>query len=87
MKVDRQNIQRCILEMTQARGLEKTICPSEVARKLGGADWRGLMDEVRSLGTELAEQGIIQVTQRGEPVDPTRVKGPIRFRITEKGLE
>lgn len=74
-------IRQCILAKTQARGTEKTICPSEVARELGGEDWRSLMATVRQVGIDLAEAGAILVTQRGNVVDPRTARGPIRYRL------
>ena len=82
--VDPQMIRQCILEKTEARGTEKTICPSEVARELGGDDWRSLMDSVRQAGIALADTDKILVTQKGKVVDPHTVKGAIRYRLKAK---
>jgi hypothetical protein len=84
---DRPAIRQDILDKVRARGLEKTICPSEVARALGGEEWRSLMPVVRSVGAELVQSGDIQATQRGQAVDPLNVRGPIRFKVTKKGLQ
>ncbi len=84
--MDFRTIRRCILAQVRAHGLEKTICPSEVAKELGGAEWRSLMPAVRAVGFDLVKTGEIQVTQRGQVVDPAHVKGAIRFRVTQKGL-
>lgn len=45
------------------------------------------MGQVREVGYELVRSGKIQITQGGQAVDPLGVKGPIRFRVTTKGLE
>jgi hypothetical protein len=84
---NRSAICRCILEKVRDRGLDKTICPSEVARELGGEEWRSLMPEIRAVGADLVESDMIQATQRGQIVNPLQVKGPIRFKVTEKGLK
>lgn len=84
--MDRALIRQTILQKVRQRGLEKTICPSEVARALGGESWRSLMAEVRSVGFELVHQGQIEITQKGNVVPPHRVKGAIRFRVTPQGL-
>ncbi len=78
---DRHAIQRAILQKAQTRGAEKSICPSEVARDLGGEQWRQLMPAVRAVGTVLADEGQIVVLQNGFVVDPRTAKGPIRYRI------
>lgn len=83
--MDRAVIRQTILALVQQRGPERTICPSEVARALGGEDWRSWMDEVRSLGVELALAGDIVITQKGNITPPDCIKGPIRFRGTQQG--
>lgn len=56
-----------------------TICPSEVARVVGGERWRALMPAVRS-ATVGAEE--LEVRQRGEPVtDLESVRGPVRLAL------
>lgn len=81
--VSDQAIRDRILQKVQERGPEKTICPSEVARDLGGEDWRDLMPQVRSVGIELAEEGAIVVTQKGQTVNPHQAKGPVRYRLSK----
>lgn len=73
-------IRECILKQVQQRGPNKSICPSEVARSLGGETWRSLMPLVREVGADLAKSGAIVVTQKGIPVDPQTARGPIRFK-------
>lgn len=57
----------------------KTICPSDVARALGGEQWRELMDGVRETARALADVGEITVRQKGEKVDLTTARGPVRL--------
>ncbi|MDX2239304.1 MAG: DUF3253 domain-containing protein [Leptolyngbyaceae cyanobacterium bins.302] len=85
--MDRDLIRQTILAKVRQRGLDKTICPSEVARALGGEDWRSLMETVRSVGVELVQAGKIQIMQKGNVVNPNTVKGAIRFRVTQQGLK
>lgn len=59
-----------------------TICPSEVARVIGGDDWRSHNAEVRAhlLAAASAEGAEVEVRQKGESVDPTsELRGPIRI--------
>jgi hypothetical protein len=74
-------ISQTILDMATERGPDKTICPSEVARALFPAQWRKHMDEVRQAAINLQQQGKVSITQHGEPIDITRIKGPIRIKI------
>lgn len=61
------------------RGEDKTICPSDVARAVGGDGWRPLMPLARDVAADLAEQGLVEVRQGGQRVDLDTVKGPIRI--------
>lgn len=69
------------MELLARRDASATICPSEVARALGGEEWRGLMEPVRAAARRLVAVGEVEITQRGEVVaDPGDVTGPIRIR-------
>jgi len=65
--------------LLQHRDPEKTICPSDAARVVGGSGWRSAMDAARSVAAELAEAGVIEVRQGGVRVDIATVRGPIRL--------
>jgi len=69
-----------ILRLTAARGPAKSICPSEVARALGGADWRPLMGAVRAAAAGLAREGRVEILRKGRPVAPEAMRGVIRLR-------
>lgn len=74
------DLERAILDLLDERA-PKTICPSDVARRVGTADgWRDLMDPVRAAAQRLVAAGEVEITQRGEVVDLATVKGPIRIR-------
>lgn len=64
-----------------------TICPSEAARVVGGKEWRDLMDPAREVASELAETGVIVITQKGEEVDLGSVRGPVRLAPCSKLYE
>lgn len=57
----------------------KTICPSETARVIGGDGWRDLMPMVRDVAVGLVDEGQVIVQQKGEEVDITTARGPIRL--------
>ncbi|OBF95507.1 S-adenosylmethionine tRNA ribosyltransferase [Mycobacterium sp. 852002-51152_SCH6134967] len=72
-----------ILKLSRERGPDKTICPSDAARAVGGDDWRDLMDDARETARDLARDGDVEITQKGEVLDPNAVwRGPIRIRAT-----
>lgn len=68
------------LALLTLRGSGKTICPSEVARDVGGDDWRGLMEPARAAARRLVARDEVEITQGGRVVDPSTAKGPIRVR-------
>lgn len=80
-----------ILSLLDERGRDKTICPSEAAKAVGGdsarggkalrRDWEGLMEPARAAARRLAATGKIVITQHGAIVDPSTAKGPIRLRL------
>lgn len=59
--------------------VDKSICPSDVARVVGGDNWRTHMDTVRAVAAQLAARGDIIATQKGETVKADEAKGPIRL--------
>lgn len=62
------------------RARTATICPSEVARQVGGEDWSGLMEPARMAARRLVAAGEVEITQGGRVVDPSTARGPIRIR-------
>jgi hypothetical protein len=69
------------LALAQHRSPDRTICPSDVARAVGGEQWRTVMEPVRSVVRDLARAGEVAVLQRGETLDPdAEWRGPIRIR-------
>ena len=75
------DIAATILRLVEARGPEKSICPSEVARALDPA-WQRLMTPVRNAAIGLALAGRIEILRKGKPIDPAEVRGVIRLRLS-----
>ena len=76
-------IEDAILSLTAARGPDKSICPSEVARALSpaaGDGWQSLLGPVRRSAVTLAVAGRIDILRKGQPIDPLTMKGVIRLR-------
>jgi hypothetical protein len=76
---DSGKISSAIDELLAERNEGATICPSEVARALGGDTWRDLMQPVREVAAARGERGDLTVTRRGEGVDARNPGGPIRL--------
>jgi hypothetical protein len=71
-----------IMRQTTERGLNASICPSEVARALA-EEWRPLLGPVRLAAFALALDGRIEILRKGKPVDPFGVRGVIRLRLRD----
>lgn len=80
--VDRE-LEAAVLRLLEGRARSATICPSEAARAVGGDDeddWRPLMEPARSAARRLVAAGEVDIVQKGQVVDPSTAKGPIRVR-------
>lgn len=76
-----RELEATMLELLDRRAGGATICPSEVARAVGGDEWRELMEPARSAARRLVEAGEVEITQGGRVVEPSTAKGPIRIRM------
>lgn len=78
-------LEAAILELLAERGPNKSICPSEAAKLVGGKvarhDWESLMEPAREASRRLVKAGKVIMTQKDKVVDPARVKGPIRLHL------
>jgi hypothetical protein len=77
-------IQATMQALVQSRGADKTICPSDVARALGGDHpdaWGPLMIPVRRVAVKLAQAGDVVIYRKGKPVAPDDVKGVYRIGL------
>lgn len=78
-------LEAAILALLAERGRDKTICPSEAAKAVGGKDtrrdWEGLMEPARAAARRLVAEGKIVITQGGKVVDASTAKGAIRLKL------
>lgn len=58
------------------RGAGSSICPSDVARVVGGPGWRSEVDGVREVACRLEDAGEIEITQRHR-----RARRPLRGAV------
>jgi Protein of unknown function (DUF3253) len=79
---DSGRLRAAILSLAAERGPSSSICPSDAARAVGGDGWRDLMEDARDVARTMARAGRVEVTQRGEVLDPDAPwRGPVRIRI------
>jgi hypothetical protein len=84
----RRTIRETIEAMVAARGADKTVCPSEVARAIAGQDeraWRLLMAPIRAEAVALAGEGRLTIRRKGRVVDPSDFKGIYRLGAAKDG--
>ncbi|KQT50479.1 hypothetical protein ASG52_06580 [Methylobacterium sp. Leaf456] len=78
-------IEETMLRLVAERGSDKTCCPSEVARALGGSHpdgWGPLMQPVRRVAVRLTKEGRVQIVRKGKPVaDPDDFRGIYRLSL------
>jgi hypothetical protein len=71
-----------IFAALEKRGADKSICPSEIARKLAPADWRQLMEPVRARAYALRDAGRLRVTQGDAEIEKGQAaRGAVRLRL------
>jgi hypothetical protein len=74
-------IQATIRALLSHRGPDRSICPSDAARSVGGETWREVMDDVRHVASDLARRGEVRLTSGSTNLDPdAELRGPIRIR-------
>jgi len=73
-----ERIAAAVRSLTRKRD-QSSICPSDVARTVGGESWRALMPDVRRVAAELADREEVIVTQKGEAVSIRDARGPVRI--------
>ncbi|GJD98858.1 DUF3253 domain-containing protein [Methylobacterium isbiliense] len=83
-KPDEAAIAETLLRLVAERGADKTVCPSEVARALGGPHpdgWGPLMQPVRRAAVRLMKDGRIVILRKGRVVDPDDFRGVYRLSL------
>jgi hypothetical protein len=77
---NRFDFKEAILSLLEIRGHGKTICPSEVLKHELKQN-KIMMEHVRRSARLLAHEGKIEITQKGQAVDPLDFRGPIRLKL------
>ena len=85
--MDEAKIRRAIYGIARERGPDKSLCPSEVARKLAPLKWRALMPQVIGAAKRMAQDEEILITQRGKVIDPASVRGPFRLKQRQENTQ
>ena len=77
----RTRLAAALRTLARHRGPDGTTCPSDAARAVGGEGWHDLMELTREVARALARDGDVEITQKGEVLDPDVAwRGPVRVR-------
>jgi hypothetical protein len=79
-------IDTAILALFSARRDGATLCPSDIARHIGGEDWRDIMPLIHRHVKARACLGALRLTQKGMTVQPDDLQGVYRIARPAKGL-
>lgn len=77
---NRYDFRQAILNLLHERGINKTICPSELL-PLDQKQDKIILEHVRRSARLLANDSKIEIIQAGKVVDPTSFRGPILLRL------
>jgi len=75
----RDALETALDDLLCERGPQKTICPSEVARRAYPETWRSHMAQVHALAEDKAKAGHIRLLKNGQPIEPESRRGVYRI--------
>jgi hypothetical protein len=79
-----RRIDAAMRALLRSRDPGRSICPSDVARIVGGSTWRTLLPMVRDHAVAMSERGEIEIVRRGQVVTENPTKGVLRYRLTQR---
>lgn len=80
----RRRIEAATRALLRSRQPGRSICPSDVARTIGGATWRALMATVRECAVTMSERGEIEILRGGRVVRTDLTAGVLRYRAPRR---
>ena len=76
-----RRIDAALRALLRSREPGRSICPSDIARIVGGAKWRGLLPAVRDRAVLMMERGELEILRRRRIVKTNPTKGVLRYRL------
>jgi hypothetical protein len=84
--MDNDRSRQAVIALLEKRSDEATVCPSEVAKSVAGADgvpdWRDLTPSIHAAVDDLLTDGVVRLSWKGKALD--RRTGPYRIRWRRK---
>lgn len=78
-----RRIDAALRALLRSRAPGRSICPSDIARIVGGTTWRTLLPVVRDRAVEMADGGELEILRRGRVVETNATEGVLRYRLTQ----
>ena len=79
-----RRIEAAVRALLRSRQPGRSICPSDVARIVGGSTWRKLLPVVRDRAVWMTERGELEILRRGRVVKRNPTEGVLRYRSVGK---
>ena len=76
-----RRIEAAVRALLRSRQPGRSICPSDVARIVGGTSWRALLSDVRDRAVMMAERDELEILRRGRVVKRNPTDGVLRYRL------
>jgi hypothetical protein len=79
-----RRVEAAIMALLRSRRSGASICPSDVARIVGGKTWRAMLPMVRERAVKMSGRGRIDILRRGRVVKENPTAGVLRYRSSER---
>lgn len=76
-----RRIDAAVRALLRSRQPGRSICPSDVARIVGGTSWRTLLPVVRDRAVSMMKRGQLQILRGGRVVKSNPTGGVLRYRL------
>ncbi len=77
-----RRVEAAMRALLRSRQPGLTICPSDVARIVGGDTWRTVLALVREQAVLMSGRGELEILRRGQVVQEDPTRGVLRYRLT-----
>ena len=75
-----RRIDAAVRALLRSRHPGRSICPSDVARVVGGETWRALLPVVRDRAVRMMARGELEILRRGVVAKTNPTEGVLRYR-------
>ena len=80
----KRRIEAAVRALLRSRQPGRSICPSDVARIVGGTTWRTLLPVVRDCAVTMSQRGELDIVRRSRVVKTKPTEGVLRYRLTRR---